>query len=58
MRGAVLVPPAPLDRKETLGLLDNLGPEESQEEEETMDQRALRGRRELEVTRVKWDQRV
>lgn len=58
VRGAVLVHPAPLDRKETPELLDNPDPEESWEDEETTDQRVLRGHRERQVKRVKWDQRV
>lgn len=58
VRGEVLVHPAPLDRKETKEVLDKLDPEESQEDEGTMDQRALRARRELQVKRVKQDQRV
>lgn len=58
VRGEVLVLPASLDRKETLELLDKLDPEGSQEEEGTMDQRAVRGQRELKVIRVRWDQRV
>lgn len=58
VRGALLVHPAPLDKKETLEVLVYLVSKESQEDEETMDQRALRGFRELEVKRVKWDQRV
>lgn len=58
VREAVLVHLVLLDRKETLGLLDNLGPKESQEEEETMDQRAVRGNRVLRVKKVKWAQRV
>lgn len=47
-----------LDKREILGLLDKLGQKESQEEEETTGQRALRARSELQVKRVKWDQRV
>lgn len=57
-RGAVLVHPASLDRKEMLGVLDNLGPEESQAEEGTMVQRALRGHRELQEKWEKRDHRV
>lgn len=58
VRGAVLVPPASLGRKETLELPDKLGPEGSQEEEGTMGQRAVRGQQVPQVIRVKWDQRV
>lgn len=58
VKGAVLDLPASLDRKETLELRDKLGPEASQEEEETMGQRAPRGLQELQVKRVKWVLRV
>lgn len=58
VKGEVLGRLAFLDKREILGLLDNLGQEESKEEEEIMGQRALRARSELQVKRVKWDQRV
>lgn len=58
VRGAVQVHLANLGRKETLGLLDNLDLPESQEEEGTLDQRVLRGQADLQVKRVKLDQRV